>query len=135
TPEVLAKIRSALDLAVARRLFPSEASGIFLSGGVDSTYLSATAVALGAPPRRAFTAGFNPLYGMNEIQYAAAVAEWLGLSHEVVPLDGGQAAELLETVVLAAAEPTAAWACLTHVQILARARALGVQGLLSGLGA
>ena len=120
---------------MARRLFRSEASGVFLSGGVDSTYLSATVVALGAPPRHAFTASFDPLYGMNETQYAAAVAEWIGLDHQVVPLDGEQAVELLETVVLAAAEPTAAWACLTHVQILARARTLGIEGLLSGLGA
>lgn len=135
TPEVLAEIRTTLDAAVARRCFRSAPSGIFLSGGVDSTYLSATAVALGAPLSHAFTAAFEPIYGMNETPYAAAVADWLGLRHEVVELRAGEAADLLQTVVLAAAEPTATWASLTHVRLLAHARRLGVEGLLSGLGA
>lgn len=135
TAAVVEEIRNKLDRAIAARVAGSEAAGVFLSGGVDSTYVSATATALGAPPRRAFTAAFDPRYDANETPYATAVAEWLGVPLEVVTLSGTEAAELLETVVLAAAEPAAAWAALTHVQILKRARALGIETMLSGLGA
>lgn len=135
TPEVVEDIRGNLDRAIAMHLAHGERTGVFLSGGVDSTYLSATAVAMGAPLQRAFTAEFEPHYDMNEGPYAAAVAEWLDVPFEAVPLDGTRAAELLETVVFEAAEPAAAWAAITHVEILARARDHGIDAMLSGLGA
>lgn len=135
TPEVVEDLRGLLDRAIAMRLFHGERAGVLLSGGVDSTYVSATAVAMGAPLQCAFTAEFEERYGMNEGPYASAAAEWLGLPFEAVRVGGAEAADILDTVVLDAAEPAAAWAAITHVQILARARRQGLDALLSGLGA
>lgn len=134
TSEVVEEIRGALDRAIAARL-GGEQMGIFLSGGVDSTYVAATAVALGVPPQVAITAEFEPRYGMNEGPFAAAAAEWLGVPFEAAMLDGARAAEILQTVVLDAPEPAAAWATITHVDLLARLGELGIESMLSGLGA
>ena len=84
---------------------------------------------------RAFTAAFVPGYGMNETEYATAVADWLQLPHQVVTLSARDALDILDGIVLMAAEPCAAWATVTYVQVLAAARASGVTSVLSGLGA
>ena len=133
-PETVTAIRSALDRAVSRAVSGRPEPGLLLSGGVDSTYLAVTAATLGCRPR-AFTAEFVPGYGMNETEYATAVAEWLGLHLSVVTLSPGQAAQVLEEVVLPAAEPCAAWATMTYDSVLAAARGAGVDAVLSGLGA
>jgi asparagine synthase (glutamine-hydrolysing) len=133
-PEEVEALRGSLDAALARHLRPGTEHGIFLSGGVDSTYLAATSVAMGVNPV-AFTSAFETRHGMNETEYAAAVAGWLGLEHQVVELGAGEAARLLDDVVLSAAAPCSAWATLTHFRVLAAARHAGVERMLSGLGA
>jgi asparagine synthase (glutamine-hydrolysing) len=132
---VVADLRGALDRAVARALPNEDVLGVLLSGGVDSTYLAVTSTALGRHDAVALTAAFEPELGMNESDYAEAVAQWLELRHDVVHLSAPEARELLDEVVLAAAEPCAAWAVLTHVRTLAHAHALGLEVVLSGLGA
>jgi asparagine synthase (glutamine-hydrolysing) len=134
-PEVVAELRSALDSAMERVLREGPRLGLLLSGGVDSSYLAATAVGMGVKDVHALTASFEPESGMNETEYAAAVAVWLGLEHEVVHLEAPAAADLLGQVVLCAAEPCSAWATLTHFALLARARQLEVERIISGLGA
>lgn len=138
SPEVVERLRAALDAAVDRRLGDGAtgrqgAHGLLLSGGIDSTYLAATAARRGVRPA-AFTSAFEDEHGMNETEYAAMAAGAFDLPHVVVPLHAAEAAELLEDVVLAAAEPCSAWAALTHFRILAAARRHGVGHLLSGLG-
>lgn len=135
SPEAVEAMRSALDHAIVERLGGSgRPQGIFLSGGIDSTYIAVTAAAQGTE-LVAFTSAFEDELGMNETPWAAAVARQLGLRHEIVPLHAAEAAELLEEVVLAAAEPCSAWAALTHFRILAAARQAPVEHMLSGLGA
>ena len=134
TPEVVEQLRAALDAAIALRLQRRTAHGLLLSGGVDSTYLAATMARQGVRPV-AFTSSFEEEHGMNETDYASLVARHLELRHEVVPLHAAEAAELLEDVVLAAAEPCAAWAALTHFRVLATAQQVPVGHILSGLGA
>jgi asparagine synthase (glutamine-hydrolysing) len=133
-PETVTAVRSAVDRALSRALPDGPEPGLLLSGGVDSTYLAVTAATFGCRPR-AFTAAFIPDYGMNETEYAAAVAEWLGLPHRVVTLSPGEALQVLEEVILPAPEPCAAWATLTYDRVLAAARGMGVDVVLSGLGA
>lgn len=134
SPEVVERLRAALDAAIDLRL-RGGADGLLLSGGIDSTYLAATAADRGVRPV-AFTSAFEDEHGMNETGFAAMAASELGLQrHRVVPLHAAEAAEILEDVVLAAAEPCSAWAALTHFRILATARQMGIEHILSGLGA
>jgi asparagine synthase (glutamine-hydrolysing) len=135
TPDVIEALQKALDRAIAQRIQGDALPGLFLSGGVDSTYIAATTTLIAKDRPRAFTSAFEAQHGMNETEYAQAVAEWLGLEHHVIPLYAESALELLDDVVLSAAEPCGAWATLTHFRILATARQLGVTRMVSGLGA
>jgi asparagine synthase (glutamine-hydrolysing) len=132
---VVDRLRSAVDRATARYVLDDAGLGVLLSGGIDSTYLSATSVGLGRGDMVALTAAFEPEHGMNESAFAVAVADWLGIRHEVVDLRGPAAAELIEDVLLGAAEPCSAWAVVTHLRTLARAHQLGLDRVVSGLGA
>lgn len=135
TPEVVEEIREELDRALERTLAAGQPWGLQLSGGVDSTYLASRALAFGAPPATTLTAAFEERHGINETDWGRWAAGRLGLRHEVVSLGSEEALELLEDVVLAVAEPCAAWATLTQFVILARMQQLGMTRLLSGLGA
>jgi asparagine synthase (glutamine-hydrolysing) len=130
------ELRVLLDRAIALRVSANKGStGILLSGGVDSTYIARTSCDLGHSPVAAFTAAFDERYGMNETEYAEAVSRWLGLKQQTVMIDAVTALHLLDGLVLARPEPCSAWAAVTHGIITARARQLGVDTLLSGLGA
>jgi asparagine synthase (glutamine-hydrolysing) len=131
---VVAALRAAVGQSVARTVADHQEVGLLLSGGVDSTYLASTAVGMGSTVR-AFTGAFTPDYGLNETEYATAVADWLQLSHQVVTLSARDALQIMDDIVLHAAEPCSAWATVTYVQILAAARQTGVTSVLSGLGA
>lgn len=135
TDETVETIRRTLDRAIAARLETEDSCGVLLSGGVDSTYLATVATACGVRPLFALTSEFEERHGMNETPYAAAVARWLDLKHEVVAVTAEQGLDLLRDVVLSAAEPCAAWAAVTHFRVLARAQQLDVGVVLSGLGA
>lgn len=74
--------------SVERQLQADVEVGVFLSGGVDSALVLDYAVELGACPR-AFTVGFAGAGDYDESAAAAAVAQRLGVPHEVELLDVG----------------------------------------------
>jgi asparagine synthase (glutamine-hydrolysing) len=136
SPPVIGRLRERLDAAVVEQLGGSAGPiGMLLSGGVDSTYLAATLRGLPGIELQSYTARFEDGLQANEHEYAVAVADWLGIPHRTVPLLAEQAAEILEQVVLASAEPCGAWATMSHFAILARAHQDDVSQLVFGLGA
>jgi asparagine synthase (glutamine-hydrolysing) len=134
TNEFIEKARSTLELSTYRRLTSSQKQGLFLSGGVDSTFLAVTAKMMGVS-LNSFTSEFDEAYGINETDYAAVVSKWLDVPHYVVPVTVERSLEQMNEAVLSAAEPCSAWAVLTHFQILSAAQQLGIKSMLSGLGA
>lgn len=74
--------------SVERQLQADVEVGVFLSGGVDSALVLDYAVELGARPR-AFTVGFAGAGDYDESAAASAVAQRLGVPHEVALLDVG----------------------------------------------
>jgi asparagine synthase (glutamine-hydrolysing) len=134
--EAVAQIQETLDRSILACCATDAPQAIFLSGGTDSTYIAATAVSLGGKKLTAFTSAFEETLGINDdARYAASVAEWLGITHHVIPLHAERALKVLEEEVLTADEPCAAWASMTHFQLLVSAREMGVRRMLSGLGA
>lgn len=126
------EIRGALDAAITRRL-TRDRQALLLSGGVDSSYLAARGAALaGGDHFDAYTIEFAAPV-RNEVAFARAVAERFGLRHHVVPLGLAETPPLIERV-LAADEPCAAWAAVTHHHLLARVAGDGHRALWSGLG-
>ena len=80
-PEACERLRELLTDSVRLRLNSDVPLGAFLSGGVDSSLITAVAQSLSAEPVRTFSIGF-PQSDFDETGYAAEVAAYLGTRHE-----------------------------------------------------
>jgi asparagine synthase (glutamine-hydrolysing) len=98
-------VREALDAAVARQLVSDVPVGLFLSGGVDSSSIAASA-AIGSGRRlTSFSVGFDYDKGVNELPKARRVAQALGLDHHELQVRGDALEEVISALVLAHDEP------------------------------
>ncbi|MGO9063816.1 MAG: asparagine synthase (glutamine-hydrolyzing) [Myxococcaceae bacterium] len=104
-PSAAAELHALLDAAVAKRLVADVPVGVFLSGGVDSTGL--TALAAGHSPRiHSFSIGFEEA-SFDETAYARLAAKALGTEHHQEMLSGKACLELLPQAVEQLDEPFA----------------------------
>ena len=79
--EAKEQLKELLRSAVRRRMIADVPLGSFLSGGYDSSLISAIAQEqLGSTPLQTFSIGFEEK-GYDESPYAAAIAEYLGTDH------------------------------------------------------
>jgi asparagine synthase (glutamine-hydrolysing) len=101
------RVRAALDTAVRRQLLADVPVGIFLSGGVDSSAIAASAMAVQSQPVASYSVGFDFEGGINELPKARAVAASLGLAHHELQVRGADLAEVLQTLAAAHDEPFA----------------------------
>ncbi|WP_431237367.1 asparagine synthase (glutamine-hydrolyzing) [Mycolicibacterium aichiense] len=93
--------------AVRLRLRSDVPVGLFLSGGVDSTYVAAVAERL-APEMKALTIGFDvPGSRHDESELAMEAARTLGFTHEVVSCTAADEEALLATLLWYLDEPVA----------------------------
>ncbi|MBS2025976.1 MAG: asparagine synthase (glutamine-hydrolyzing), partial [Deltaproteobacteria bacterium] len=99
------KLLSLLDGAVARRLVADVPVGVFLSGGIDSSTLSALA-ARHKSPLDTFSIGFQEA-SFDETPYALTVAKHIGSRHQVETLSGQDCVDLLPAAVDSLCEPLA----------------------------
>jgi asparagine synthetase B (glutamine-hydrolysing) len=133
--QYVGQLRDTLDRVISNQATSEGKQGIFLSGGVDSTYLASSLIRLGANPISSFTSMFEECHGQNETEYASAVARWLGINFGCANITVDNALESLRNVVLSAVEPCAAWATITTYSLLELAKGQGILNLMSGLGA
>jgi asparagine synthase (glutamine-hydrolysing) len=86
--EALVETKNQIEAAVARRMISERPMGAFLSGGYDSTVVTALMAKLSIQTVKTYSIGFDhPQY--NEAEYASAVAKHLGTDHhqEIVKPD------------------------------------------------
>jgi len=123
-PEAWAeRLWDALRVSVRHRLVSDVPVGVFLSGGIDSSAVTAAAVAVD-PGRRfqTFSIGFEePSY--NEERYARAVAEHLGTEHHQFTFTAGDAVALTERLGRLLDEPLADPAFLPTLHLARHTRA------------
>lgn len=100
-------VGSALDKAVCRQLVSDVPIGIFLSGGVDSSAIAASAVSQTNEVLHSYSAGFDFSNGVNELPNASLVASHLGLDHHELKIKGSDLEEVLITLAKAHDEPFA----------------------------
>ena len=98
-------VREALDAAVARQLVADVPVGIFLSGGVDSSAIAASAMAVQDRPLASYAVGFDFDQGVNELPKARMVADHLGLDHHEFRVSGSNLEDVLIELVGAHDEP------------------------------
>jgi asparagine synthase (glutamine-hydrolysing) len=135
------RLRAAVETATARQLVSDVPVGSFLSGGLDSSLITAIA-ARGFPrsdPFRSFTVSIarnsNRLdQAHDDLPYARGLAELLGLSFQEIEI-APRVAALLPTLVRQMDEPLADPAIISCYLVSQLARQRGTKVLLSGQGA
>jgi asparagine synthase (glutamine-hydrolysing) len=128
------QLRTLLENAVAKQLTADVPVGIFASGGLDSSLLTAIAVEFVEPQRlHTFTARFADR-SYDESACARRIARHFGTRHLEVDAGAASLQEALRTAVAGLAEPVADPAILP-TYLLARAARDHVGVVLSGEGA
>jgi asparagine synthase (glutamine-hydrolysing) len=105
TREAADELVRLLDCAVARRLVADVPVGVFLSGGIDSTTISALA-ARHKNPLQTFSIGFDEP-SFDETPYAVLASRRLGTRHATERLSGNACLDLLPDAVASLDEPFA----------------------------
>jgi asparagine synthase (glutamine-hydrolysing) len=100
-------VRDAVDAAVARQLVSDVPVGLFLSGGVDSSSIAASAAIASGRRLTSFSVGFDYDRGINELPKARRVAQALGLDHHELQIRGDALEEVVTDLVQVHDEPFA----------------------------
>lgn len=91
------ELKGLLQKAVASRMIADVPLGAFLSGGYDSSLMTAIAQQHSKEPVRTFSIGFHE-ERYNEARYAAQVADYLGTNHTEVYISEKEMFELVESI-------------------------------------
>jgi len=105
--DVTRAVREAVDTAVARQLVGDVPVGLFLSGGVDSSSIAASAATASGRRLTSFSVAFDYDKGVNELPKARRVAQALGLDHHELQVRGDSLEEVISDLVLIHDEPFA----------------------------
>ena len=130
--DVLAQLGEALDDTVRISLRSDVELGFFLSGGVDSSALVATAHRLGYGRLKTYSLGFDEP-GFDERAYSRLVSEAFTTDHCELRLTSAAAVGVAVDVLSRLDEPFADSSALP-TSYLARRAAMDVKGVLSGEG-
>lgn len=103
--EAIDRLDGKLQQAVQREVVADVPVGVFLSGGLDSSLLTALAVR-SKPDIAAFTVRVEG-EGFDESPYAAEVARHLGVRHEIVAISGSDLTDALDALECGLSEPLA----------------------------
>jgi asparagine synthase (glutamine-hydrolysing) len=104
--EVAAETLRLLEQAVRETLVADVPVGLFLSGGVDSTLLTALTHSLTDEPAQTFTVGYD-IGAVSEVREARLTAEQLGTIHHELIVDGPDIASRVPRVLGALDQPLA----------------------------
>ncbi len=130
--EVLCQVEDTLREAVRIRLRADVPVGTLLSGGVDSSLVTAMAAELSGKRIQTFSVGFRET-GFNELPHARLVAEKYDTEHHEIILEEGDAQNQLLEAVDAYGEPFADKSALPSLLICSKA-AQHIKVVLNGDG-
>lgn len=103
--EVIKKVYDLLENAVRRQLISDVPIGIFLSGGIDSSAITAIASKNYNDKIKTYSAGFDFDNGNNELPLAAKTAKKFGTDHSELFIKGEDLPNIIEKLVWHHDEP------------------------------
>lgn len=103
--EITEKIRDLLEASVKRHLISDVPVGVFLSGGIDSSAITAFASKHYKGKLKTYSVGFDYDKGINELPLAKEIAEKYGTEHHEVHISGIDVIDTIEELVKAHDEP------------------------------
>ena len=95
--EAKEELKNRLKKSVADRMIADVPLGTFLSGGYDSSLITALAQENSNEPVKSFSIGFN-VKEYNEAEYAKEVAKHLGTDHTEMYIDEKEMLELVDSI-------------------------------------
>ena len=131
--EAFQVLEAVLATAVQQQALSDVPLGTFLSGGVDSTLVTALLQVQSSKPVRTFTIGFDET-GFNEAPHARAVASYLGTDHLETVVTAADALELVPSLATLYSEPFADSSQLPTHLVCREARRNGLTVALTGDG-
>jgi asparagine synthase (glutamine-hydrolysing) len=126
-------VSDVIDDTVAAHLVADVEVGVFLSGGIDSTLVAASAAAM-VPDLRTYTISFPDRPAIDESGLAERNAAALGTKHTTVPVRDGDLAAAAVELTVRHGEPFGDAAALA-LMVLAKAASQDVKVVLTGEGA
>ena len=128
----LARVEAGLIDAVESHMVADVPVGIFLSGGIDSSLITALAVKFNPEPLQTFSISF-PGSEHDEAPFARSVADSLKTNHREFPFEPGDMRQVLTSAATLFDQPLADMAVLP-LMALSRAAAEYVKVVLTGDG-
>lgn len=105
--QAMDQLREDVRHAVVDRLVADVPVGVFLSGGIDSSIVTAMAAQYGSGRVKTFSVGFPSEPAFDETRYAQAVAERYATEHTVLPLTLDDIRNVIPRVLEQLSEPFA----------------------------
>lgn len=119
--EAKEQLKSLLQKSVRRRMEADVPLGAFLSGGYDSSLVTALAQEAGSAPVKTFSIGFAEKE-YDESGYAAEVAKYIGTDHTSQVITEGDMLELVDSIPTYFDEPMADSSQIPSMLVAALAR-------------
>ena len=132
TKEIDATVEATLIQAIRSQLVADVPVGAFLSGGIDSSLITALAQASSSAPIRTFTIGFQER-AYDETQHALSVARHIGADHTDLQISPRQALDVVPELPRIFGEPFADTSQIPTILVSRLARQ-SVTVVLSGDG-
>jgi len=118
--DAVAQLRALVRSAVTERTMADVPHGLFLSGGVDSSFVLALLAAETSEPVRTFSVGFEEQPRFDERAIAAGVARRFGTNHTEIVLGANEARDAVPELIYGQDEPISDWVCIP-LMLLSRA--------------
>ena len=131
TEQLLELLREAIDM----RMVADVPLGVMLSGGLDSSLITAIMAERSSRPVQTFSIAFAEDGGSNELGDALRVAERLGTDHHELTTSAVDHPALLDEALWHMEEPVADVSCLGFLLLSRLARRDGDRGALAGRAA
>ncbi len=131
--EALNALEKTLQISIEKQSLADVSLGTFLSGGIDSSLITALLQKNNQQPIRSFTIGFEE-EDFNEAPFARSVAKHLGTDHCETILTASEAMEIIPSLAKIYSEPFADSSQIPTHLVCREARKNGLKVVLSGDG-